>query len=980
MLSDDPYVDSDPVAWLDRRLYLPDLGIGRLVESPADIAAQVDAYVVSGGRISAAGATTTAYDFMKDGGTALASRMNSSLAATTGSPVTDDRRRIDDLWTSGQLLGDLASADRRVNTVFAHFEHDAALSASGFTTGTDAFDPADLRGALPSGAQLLLTMGCHSGLSVPASVAPAGATDFARATTAQGAAYVAVTGFGYGDRVTTGLHERLLVLYAGQLGYDQTLGEAMARAKQRYFATQGLYGNADEKTVATTVLYGLPMYRTGGVVGPAVPAPALTTPVPAGGFAVKDVVLTPTFATVVTPDGTYVTADGQDPLITQGRPVQPRVTQEVTAAGADGSLLPAHGALVTELSVGTDRSGVDGVFSRAVTELSANEPERATSGTVFPAAPAFLTTYGDPAGPVGPDGAGTRQELVVVPGQFIGAGAPESAGLGTQRTFDRVDVRVHYSTSTDWTPPAVGAPIAVLDPATGQVRFTVKASDTSGVSRVLVLYRPDGALDFVPLDLADTAGTWGAVATVPAGTLGLDYLVQVLDGAGNVTAVTGKGEGLRAVDPTPQVADAVVTPGGTVLVEGTGVADTPATVTVSLAAPAQRPLEVPFTVVSGSAQVGQTETVTVRLAAAPGVVLERSDAVVTIVDDDDQPVPPPVLPTLSLADTTAAEGDVGSSTPTPTLTLTLSTPSSSAVTVRARSTGGTATAGTDYAGVDTVLTLPAGQRSTTLPVTVLGDTVVEGDETVELTLSEPSGATLLRGAAVLTITNDDVPPPPPVEVSVTATDPVATERSDDGDQASFTVTRNGLTTEALTVSYSLSGTASAQDYTPALVGSLTIPMGAASATRAITPVFDGLVEPSETVVLTLTAVAGVRPVAPTTATVTIMDAVTVPVTPQILYSVSKTRSSGIPLDGAVLTGREVFVFVEGPDIARVAFTLDGKQSRVENVAPFDLRGETLTGDAKPLILRNLKAGPHVVRAVVTATDGTQTVLTATFRK
>ena len=42
--SDDPYGDLDPVQWATRRLYVPELAIGRLVESPEQILAQLDAY------------------------------------------------------------------------------------------------------------------------------------------------------------------------------------------------------------------------------------------------------------------------------------------------------------------------------------------------------------------------------------------------------------------------------------------------------------------------------------------------------------------------------------------------------------------------------------------------------------------------------------------------------------------------------------------------------------------------------------------------------------------------------------------------------------------------------------------------------------------------------------------------------------------------------------------------------------------------
>ena len=41
ILTDDPYGDFDPIAWKDRALYVPDVALGRLVESGAEIAAQL---------------------------------------------------------------------------------------------------------------------------------------------------------------------------------------------------------------------------------------------------------------------------------------------------------------------------------------------------------------------------------------------------------------------------------------------------------------------------------------------------------------------------------------------------------------------------------------------------------------------------------------------------------------------------------------------------------------------------------------------------------------------------------------------------------------------------------------------------------------------------------------------------------------------------------------------------------------------------
>ena len=63
-LSDDPYGDLDPIQWATRRLYVPELAIGRLVESPDQIIAQLAVFTAAEGRLDAsrayaAGATTS---------------------------------------------------------------------------------------------------------------------------------------------------------------------------------------------------------------------------------------------------------------------------------------------------------------------------------------------------------------------------------------------------------------------------------------------------------------------------------------------------------------------------------------------------------------------------------------------------------------------------------------------------------------------------------------------------------------------------------------------------------------------------------------------------------------------------------------------------------------------------------------------------------------------------------------------------------
>jgi hypothetical protein len=72
-------------------------------------------------------------------------------------------------------------------------------------------------------------------------------------------------------------------------------------------------------------------------------------------------------------------------------------------------------------------------------------------------------------------------------------------------------------------------------------------------------------------------------------------------------------------------------------------------------------------------------------------------------------------------------------------------------------TAGTATAGSDFTTVHyvTKLVFAAGRTFSTVSVRILGDRVVEADETFDFTLSDAVGATIGDGSGTYTIVNDD---------------------------------------------------------------------------------------------------------------------------------------------------------------------------------------------------------------------------------
>lgn len=105
-------------------------------------------------------------------------------------------------------------------------------------------------------------------------------------------------------------------------------------------------------------------------------------------------------------------------------------------------------------------------------------------------------------------------------------------------------------------------------------------------------------------------------------------------------------------------------------------------------------------------------------------------------------------PTLTVVSTSIAEGDSGSVTAG--VYVLLSKPSQGNVTFRYDTIDGTATAQSDYAADGRVYAIPAGQTSRFIPLTVYGDTAIEGDEAFTVRLSNLSGAFFASGGSTAT--------------------------------------------------------------------------------------------------------------------------------------------------------------------------------------------------------------------------------------
>jgi hypothetical protein len=112
------------------------------------------------------------------------------------------------------------------------------------------------------------------------------------------------------------------------------------------------------------------------------------------------------------------------------------------------------------------------------------------------------------------------------------------------------------------------------------------------------------------------------------------------------------------------------------------------------------------------------------------------------------------IPSLSVGDVTAAEGNSGSTTFS--FPVTLSAAASQTVSVSYTTADGTAVAPSDYATARGTLTFQPGEKSKAIAVGVVGDMIMEQNELFTVTLSNPVNGTLTKGSATGTITNDDV--------------------------------------------------------------------------------------------------------------------------------------------------------------------------------------------------------------------------------
>lgn len=305
---------------------------------------------------------------------------------------------------------------------------------------------------------------------------------------------------------------------------------------------------------------------------------------------------------------------------------------------------------------------------------------------------------------------------------------------------------------------------------------------------------------------------------------------------------------LNAAGAQPVTVD-FATADGTATVAGNDYQATSGTLTFALG---ETTKQVSVVIVGDTANEND-ETFTVVLSNAQNAIIGKSQGTGTITNDD-------AAPTVTINDVSVAEGQAG--TTAMTFTVTLSAASGKQVSVDFASADGTATAGgtlatggQDYTAASGTVVFPAGTTTRSITIDVAGDTLNEANETLTVTLANPTNATLgAKAQGTGTITNDDALP------SLVIADASVSEGNSGTTNLVFTVSlvdaASNPAPSGRTVSASFAtanGTAVSPSDFAAQTGTVTFNAGETQKTITVVVNGDTTAEANETLTVTLSA-------------------------------------------------------------------------------------------------------------------------------
>jgi hypothetical protein len=583
-------------------LPVPDLAVGRLVETAAEIDGQITQFLGLSGQTlpTPHSSLVTGYDFLTSAADSVEGDLsqglgsgarNDQLITNQGVPITTTTGpsgpNRTTSWTATDLSNSLFSSHHDLVFLAGHFSANNTLAAD-YSTTLATTDVAAHPTAFTN--SLVFSAGCHSGYNLVDGDGVPGLTvglDWAQEMAQQRAILIAGTGYQYADTNFLAFSAKLYSLFAHDLragtpGTAVAIGQALVNAKRDYLGGLATVGGIDQKAVIEATMYGLPMTalnlpgaRTGGP-GSAPPISTLGaaagTPGATLGLRTADLQLDPVTALHTAPvldlNGTatgsnYTWLSGADG--TTNAPALPTLPRQIVSATPDGNL--------SLRGVGF-RSGTYGDASGLTPLTGAPTTEQNGVHTTF-ASPQFFpqnlvsVNYFDALATSGSSG---QTNLVVNPAQYRSDGPGTSTD--TQRRYSHLGLSLFYSGNT--TQYGQNTPALAQPPSISQVTNSVSDDATSvtvsahvtgdpsaGIQQVWMTYTGEaGPLhgSWASLDLVQSPADstlWSATLALPGGQNPGDvrFIVQAVNGVGAVGVDNNLGAGYA-----PGVAVGLISP------------------------------------------------------------------------------------------------------------------------------------------------------------------------------------------------------------------------------------------------------------------------------------------------------------------------------------------------------------------------------------------------------------------------------------
>ncbi len=580
VLSQDRYAARINLSQKAHKLPVPELGIGRLVETPADIMRMIDAYLSTpDGVVSPSSALVTGYDFLEDVARDVQGELEKGIGAPADTLILTSTISPQDprAWTAEDLRN--LVIDNRYDIAFlaGHFSASSALAAdysTRFLSTEVVSSTVDMTNAI------FYSAGCHSGYNIVDDHDVPGITlepDWAQAFARKGATLIAGTGYQYGDTDFIEYSERLYRDFTRLLGQGNSpvpLGQALTDAKHKYMVDTANWRGIHTKSVMQATLFGLPMLRVDFPQRNAAKQPLSTSDVSqvnevitfttnpglALGLAYADLTVTPPLTrhtvNLTTIDGgaaqevaaTYFS--GPEGVVANPmEPALPLAIYEVgfpdmamRGVGFRGGAYTDHEEMLALTGApATEIRGVHGLFPTSV---------------FYPIRPWQVNYF-----------QALRQSessahLMLTPAQYwfeFDEGGGEVSGSSILRQFKAMDFRFYYSnntTSYNGHVPALAAPptLSQIEAVSrgDVVTFTARAygDPAAGIQEVWVTYSAISgtlagrwqSLNLVQDD--EESMLWRGVLTLKEGASpeALRYVVQAVNGVGLVSMDTNLGE------------------------------------------------------------------------------------------------------------------------------------------------------------------------------------------------------------------------------------------------------------------------------------------------------------------------------------------------------------------------------------------------------------------------------------------------------